>query len=73
MALGKLGRLYYAADLADLGYSAYAMGTTSQGTNRGISAGSGSIALQGSFQTGLYTKIGDMVYINLWYNILQLT
>ena len=31
----------------------------------GISAGSGSIALQGSFQTGLYTKIGDMVYINL--------
>ena len=31
----------------------------------GISAGSGSIALQSSFQTGLYTKIGDMVYVSL--------
>ena len=31
----------------------------------GISAASGSIALQSSFQTGLYTKIGDMVYVNL--------
>ena len=35
----------------------------------GVSAGSGSIALQSSYQTGLYTKIGDMVYINLHMRI----
>ena len=39
----------------------------------GISAGSGSIALQGSFQTGLYTKIGDMVYINLHMRVGSLS
>ena len=35
----------------------------------GISAGSGSIALQSSYQTGLYTKIGDMVYVNIHIRI----